>query len=80
MFTRQDDVVKSDILLEEFYTKYRVPPREFPTGVTLLGDNRFKAYVRENGKEISKYFNIRKLGYDNALSLAIEWRKEREVK
>lgn len=79
MLITEDDPTLSESLLLEFSNKYNYKlKRDFPTGVAYLG-NRFKAYKRNNGKEISKYFNINKLGYDNALSLAIKWRTDVEL-
>ena len=36
----------------------------------------FVARIKQDGKEYSKSFNVKKLGYDEAKRLAIEYRKE----
>ena len=79
MLLKEENPELSDNLLMDFSKKYNYKlTRDFPLGVSYLG-NRFKAYIRKGGEEFSKYFNIKKLGYDTALSLAIAWRKSMEV-
>ena len=46
-------------------------------GVTYSAkDDAYKARIKQDGKEISKQFSVKKYGKDEALRLAIETRKE----
>ena len=49
-------------------------------GVTYSAkDDSYKARIKQDGKEISKQFSVKKYGKDEALKLAIQTRKEFNV-
>lgn len=54
-------------------------PKNSDTIVGVKFDMRYGSFVariKQDGKEYSKSFNVKKLGYDEAKRLAIEYRKE----
>ncbi len=87
MFEFNFDKTKAQVLLDSFNAKYlHLIDNGFPEGVFHTVDRHkgrkdemFIGCIADCGKTKRKKFSINKYGYDEALRLATEWRKQMEA-